>query len=92
MGVSSGAVSEWINGKRRPIPQTCIRLAEAFDVDPDTVLAIAGHRSATAPLDDPKADLIALIRRADLSPETIYAMSAMVREFMRNRDPGDHSS
>lgn len=92
LDVPSARVSEWISGKRRPNPQTCIRLADALGVDPDTVLAIAGHRITPAPLEDPKADLVALIQRADLSPETISAMTAMVRDFMRNRDPEAQSS
>jgi transcriptional regulator with XRE-family HTH domain len=96
LDVPSARVSEWITGKRRPNPQTCIRLADAFDVDLDTVLAIAGHRSVPVPLDDPKADLIALISRADLSPEIIATITHLVRDFRRDRptsdDPEDQSS
>ena len=53
---------------------------------------IAGHREAPAPLDDPKADLIALIRRADLSPEILAAITNLVRDFRRDRAPDDQSS
>ena len=91
-GISTGAISEWTTGKRIPSSQSCLRLADAFGVDPDTVLAIAGHRTASAPLDDPKADLIAMIRRADLSPEMLAAITTLVRDFRRDRDPEDHSS
>jgi transcriptional regulator with XRE-family HTH domain len=96
LDVGNGRVSEWMSGKRRPNPQTCIRLANALGVDPDTVLAIAGHRVAPPPLEDPKEELIALIRLAELSPLMIAGMTAMVREHLTRgaltRDPGDHSS
>jgi transcriptional regulator with XRE-family HTH domain len=86
LDVPSARVSEWLNGKRRPNPQTCLRLADALGADPDTVLAIAGHRIAPGPLEDPKEELIALIRRADLSELTIAGMTAMVREHLARSD------
>ena len=61
-------------------------------MDPDAVLAIAGHRAISAPLDDPKADLIALIRSADLSPEMLAAITTLVRDFRRDRGPEVQSS
>lgn len=96
LNVANGRVSEWTTGKRVPSPKSCLRLADAFGVDPDTVLAIAGHRAVPAPLEDPKEELIALIRRADLSPLTIKGMTAMVREIMAlpvpTAPPDDQSS
>jgi transcriptional regulator with XRE-family HTH domain len=91
-GISTGAISEWMTGKRVPSPQSCLRLADAFGVDADTVLAIAGHRLAPVPPEDPKANLIAMISRADLSPEILAAITNMVRDFRRDRDPEDQSS
>jgi transcriptional regulator with XRE-family HTH domain len=95
-GLSTGAISEWTTGKRVPSTQSCLRLADAFGVDVDTVLAIAGHRLAPLPPEDPKAELIALIRRADLSPEMLAAITTLVRDFRRDRpssaDPEDQSS
>ena len=87
LDVSTGRVSEWTSGKRRPNPRTCIHLADVLGMDPDQVLAIAGHRVHPEPLDDPKADLIALIRQADLSPDVISGISAMVRDFTKKPNP-----
>ncbi|MCA9879547.1 MAG: helix-turn-helix transcriptional regulator [Thermomicrobiales bacterium] len=93
MGASTGAVSEWTTGKRIPSPQSCLRLADAFSVDPDTVLAIAGHRVAPVPLDDPKARLIALIRRANMSPQQIAGLEAMLTSWIEaERAAEDHPS
>jgi transcriptional regulator with XRE-family HTH domain len=93
LNVSTGRVSEWTSGKRRPNPQTCIRLADVLGADPDTVLAIAGHRIALEPLEDPKEELIALIRRADLSETMIAGLTAMMREHIArsasSREPED---
>jgi transcriptional regulator with XRE-family HTH domain len=86
LGVPSARVSEWFAGRQRPSPQTCAKFAEVLGVDLDTVLAAAGHRPAPVPLDGPKADLIALIQRADLSSDMISALTALVRDFMRSRE------
>lgn len=42
--VSTGLVSNWLAGERRPNPSSCDRIADVFLVDVDEVLAIAGHR------------------------------------------------
>ena len=79
-----------------PSSQSCLRLADAFGVDPDTVLAIAGHRPAPAPANDPKANLIALIRRADIPLQTIAALEAMITQYLpghaSSSEPRDHTS
>ena len=88
--VNKGRVSEWTSGKRRPSSQTCIRLADALGVDPDELLAVAGHRVSQQPLDDQKTRIIALIRRADLSPATMNGLEAMLRSYPALPDAPDN--
>src|SRR3954447_22795450 len=44
-GIGTGRISEWMSGHRRPSPASCNVLADAFGVDPDVVLAVAGYRT-----------------------------------------------
>lgn len=41
---TSADVSRWINGRRRPSPASCQRLADVFRLDVDVVLRAAGHK------------------------------------------------
>jgi transcriptional regulator with XRE-family HTH domain len=62
-GVSSGTVSQWATGRRRPDPASCDLIAEAFAVPLDEVLRVAGHRPADerSPDDEYKDRLKVLI-------------------------------
>lgn len=63
LGVATGQVSEWSTGKRVPSPESCIRIADVFNADPNDVLTLAGHRPPDpAPDDGPRAELVALVR------------------------------
>lgn len=44
VGTSTGAVSDWVNGKTVPSPASVDLIADALRIDPDRVLTIAGHR------------------------------------------------
>src|SRR3954470_4506219 len=90
MGVSSGRVSEWIGGKRRPSSASSIRLADVFDVDPDVVLTLAGHRVATVPLprDDTKARIIDLVRRVNLTRSQAEGLEAMLTAWLEVQRSG----
>ena len=44
LGVNHGIVSQWLNGNRNPSPKSIDKIADVLFVDPDEVLAIAGHR------------------------------------------------
>lgn len=44
MNASSGMVSMWARGVRRPSPESCERIADVFGMQWDEVLAVAGHR------------------------------------------------
>ena len=84
MGVGSGRISEWLNRQRRPSPESCIKLADVFGADPDDVLALAGHREPLEPLDidDPKRRIIALIRKAPMTPSQANGLEAMLRSWI----------
>ena len=77
-GIGSGRISEWMTGKRRPSPASCLRLADVFNVDPDDVLALAGHREASFPLqaDEPRTRIVNLVRRVRLTPDRVAGLEA----------------
>jgi transcriptional regulator with XRE-family HTH domain len=92
MGMSPGRISEWLAGKRQPSSASCHRLADAFDADPDYVLALAGHRPATAQAqpNTELSELFALLKRARLTPDRLAGLTAQVRawiEFDRAAPP-----
>lgn len=70
-GIASSTVSQWSTGKRIPDPEACLKIAEVFHVDPDLVLINAGHRPNVEDLkpDDPRTDLIAMVRRVQWTAE-----------------------
>ena len=43
VGTSTSVVSYWVRNLRRPRPESCYRIAEALDLDPEVVLYAAGH-------------------------------------------------
>lgn len=65
LDVRPGVVSHWIRGERLPSTDSCQRIADVLNVDPDWVLTLAGHRPNVEELapDDPRTDLIAMVRR-----------------------------
>jgi transcriptional regulator with XRE-family HTH domain len=69
--VSSGTVSRWMSGERRPSSLSCDLIADAFGVEPDLVLTLVGHRPATEALepDDERSHLISLLKRVKLTPD-----------------------
>lgn len=78
-------VSEWLNGDRVPSTRSCDLIADALSVDLDTVLAVAGHRPMPDVLkaDDPRSDLIAMIRRIELTPDRLATLDSTLRTFLR---------
>jgi len=46
--VNTGVISSWVNGQRRPSYESCLIIARALAIDPDTVVTKAG-RETTAP-------------------------------------------
>jgi transcriptional regulator with XRE-family HTH domain len=62
---STGAVSMWARGLRKPDPDSCERIADALGLDVDLVLTMAGHRPPSYETDpnDPKELTIQRLRR-----------------------------
>ncbi len=71
LDVPNSTVARWLNGKRRPTPESCDLIADVLGADLDQVLALAGHRPNldAIPIDDPRATIIALVRRVDLDDQ-----------------------
>jgi transcriptional regulator with XRE-family HTH domain len=90
MAISSGRISEWLTGKRIPSSASCIRLADVFEVDPDVVLTLAGHRVAMSPLppDDTKSRIIELVRRVNLSRSQAEGLEAMLTAWLEVQRSG----
>lgn len=83
-GVPNGTRARWLNGSRRPSPESVLRIADALDADPDMLLALVGHREDSQPIDpdDPIGRIVALLKRIDLSdPARGDGLDAMLRAW-----------
>ncbi len=83
-GIGTGRISEWMSGHRRPSPASCNVLADAFGVDPDVVLAVAGYRTPPEPLDpdDPRQRITSLLRRVRLTPDRTRTIEAILETYL----------
>lgn len=83
MDIRPGVISHWVRGERIPSSASCERIADALNVDPDLVLVMAGHRPNIEGLtpDDPRTDLIAMVRRVRWTAER-EAIARSVLEAM----------
>lgn len=88
LNTSGGVVSKWARGITAPSPRLALALSQLWGVDIDWLLTITGHRPevdrADSP-DDPRANLLQLVREIDLSPERVGLLTAML-ENMRAVD------
>lgn len=82
-GVGTGRISEWMNGHRRPSPDSCHVLADAFGVDPDDVLFVAGYRIAPTLFDanDAGRRIVSLLQRVHLTHERIRVLEATLEAY-----------
>jgi hypothetical protein len=83
-------VSNWYRGERVPDPASCEVIADAFNVDPDMVLIYAGHRPNVEelPPDDPRTDLIALVRRVQWNAEREALIRAQLETMIKRGKGG----
>lgn len=83
-GIGSGRISEWMNGRGVPSPDNCIRLAETFNVDPDDVLALAGHRIPHEPFppDDEISEIEHMMRRMRKTGDRVATIRAIVQMYL----------
>jgi transcriptional regulator with XRE-family HTH domain len=84
MGVSSGMISHWLSGERRPNPYSCDLLADALHADLDTVLALVCHRPTAASAALPKeiAPVVAMLRRINPTPDRITGLTGVLRSWL----------
>lgn len=84
MNVSTGTISHWLNGSRRPSSQSCDLIADAFGVDPEVVLTLVGHLPPTTEVkpDDRRAELCGLLRRVKLTPERATIIEGVFRSML----------
>lgn len=77
-------VSRWINGIDVPSPESCIRIAEVMNIDPDDVLGIAGHRIPDRPVppDDPISEIARMMRRMKQSPDRLRTIQAIIETYL----------
>src|SRR6185295_9234152 len=92
-GIGSGRISEWMGGRGTPSPENCIRLAEAFNVDPDDLLALAGHRVPDRPLppDDPRRELARMLNRIKPSPDRIAILRGILQTYLETDRESQYS-
>lgn len=84
-GIPSSTVSQWSTAKRTPDPEACLKIADVLHVDPDLVLVFAGHRPNVEELapDDPRVDLIALVRRVQWTAEREAIVRGMLETMIK---------
>jgi transcriptional regulator with XRE-family HTH domain len=83
IGVGRGTVSRWMSGERRPGTHSCDLIADAFGVDTDLVLSLAGHRPA---VEEPAEDrdlrsIIAKLRRVQLDRSRLGTLEAILDQW-----------
>jgi len=79
-------ISKWLLGERVPSPLYCDLIADAFLLDPDIVLDVAGHRPMPKPVDpdDPKVEILGLVDRVDWSSErNVRLVRSLLGELIR---------
>jgi transcriptional regulator with XRE-family HTH domain len=84
-GFAPSTVGAWYRGERVPDPPSCERLADVFNADSDWVLTLAGHRPniEDLPPDDPRTDLIALVRRVQWDEERVQTARALLETWIK---------
>src|SRR5918998_1604879 len=84
LGMPSGTISRWLRGERQPSTRSCDLIADVFGVDVDLVLTLAGHRPqpSVAQPDDTRAELIALLKRVQLTPDRLAGLEGTLRAWI----------
>jgi transcriptional regulator with XRE-family HTH domain len=77
-GLSDSAVNDYLNGRRRPLPEACRKLAHTFGVAEDVVLALAGHRSIPVGGD---SEFFLFLR--EQPPDLLAEIERWVRPYVR---------
>lgn len=80
---ATSVVSYWATGKRIPDPDSCFEIADTLGIDLDMVLIQAGHRPNIEALDpdDPRVDIIAMVRAVEWNEERVTIARALLNSF-----------
>ncbi len=81
-GLSDSSVSDYLAGRRHPLPAACRQLARLFGVAEDSVLSLAGHRSAAPRTDLEYEGFFSLLR--EQPPAVLAEVERWVRPFLRS--------
>jgi transcriptional regulator with XRE-family HTH domain len=87
MGVSTGRVSEWVNGKQVPRTDSIDKIADVFGADVDLLLTLAGHRPATDPIDpnDPIERICGMVRRLKPDAGQVETLEVLLATWLRQK-------
>lgn len=87
-GLSQGRISDWVNGKRLPNPESCDRLADALGADVYYVLRLAGHVPPTISDEDPDtAALVSLVRKVPWDDFKRRLVRNILESLLNDRPP-----
>jgi transcriptional regulator with XRE-family HTH domain len=77
-GTSTGLISHWIQGSRRPTPESVVQICRALDASVEEAFRALGWFDEPTADTPAQADLIATIRRRNINDVTARAMIAMI--------------
>ena len=81
----AGTVSHWVHGRRMPSPESCRKLADALNVNRDSLLALAGHRAMEDTPDPlaPELALMAKIKRIRWTDTQVQLVGGLLDDLTR---------
>jgi transcriptional regulator with XRE-family HTH domain len=91
--VSPTSVSRWVNGREVPSSNNARRIADAFYLEQDDVLTLAGHRDQDRPIspDDPLSRLIRKLKRVTLNRDRENLLDQILDAYLEtDRDSQDN--
>lgn len=77
-GTSTGLISHWIQGSRRPTPESVVAVCEALDASVEEAFRAIGWFDQPSADTPAQSDLIATIRRRNISDVVANSALAMI--------------
>jgi transcriptional regulator with XRE-family HTH domain len=81
-GLSTGIISNWINGSREPTARSIARVAQGLRLDETDVLRAAGLIEEPGEETPEIRALIRLLRRIDLRPDRYRTLRAIMEDWL----------
>ena len=82
LNIAPSMVSRWL-AYQCPSPPYIREIARVMGGDEDELLAMAGYRERPAADTDEVAHLVALLRRAQLTPDRYWMVERLLRDFQQ---------